>query len=195
MNVRTIRMIGLGAAVVIAACVPLAASAGQAGNPPGGAPDADSRPGSSQDPGLLGMIGAPRPGASAPAAGASEGPAAAAARSSRCGPELTSPDGIEAQTCVMTGSGDTWGRTYFRNATGEALTAVLTLMGPGGRTVQTQCAVAAGDEPGVCETPRERSQGRLEAYTAVAEFAGAGEGAETPLLLRVGSNGVDAEVS
>ncbi|MEU9701342.1 hypothetical protein [Streptomyces sp. NPDC047981] len=110
------------------------------------------------------------------------------ARSAHCGPELTSPDGIEAQTCVLTEGPDTWGRTYYRNAGGQRLDAVLTLMGPAGRTVQVRCAVVARDEPGVCETPRERARGAVSAYSAVAEFAGAGEGSSTPLLLRAGSN-------
>ncbi|MGW7431300.1 hypothetical protein ACWGIN_17290 [Streptomyces sp. NPDC054861] len=109
-------------------------------------------------------------------------------RTSRCGPELTSPDGIEAQTCVMAEGAATWARTYYRNTTGRELAAVLTLMGPGGRTVQVRCAITAQDEPGACETPKERARGAASAYSAVAEFAGAGEGASTPLLLRSGSN-------
>ncbi|MCZ4508329.1 hypothetical protein O3Q52_08955 [Streptomyces sp. ActVer] len=107
------------------------------------------------------------------------------ATAARCGPELASPDGIEAQTCVLTQGQDTWARTYYRNATGDDLTSVLTLMGPADRTVRMHCAVGADDEPGVCETPRERTAGDAGAYTAVVEFA---EGAEGPLLLRSGSN-------
>ncbi|MFH8936134.1 hypothetical protein [Streptomyces griseosporeus] len=108
------------------------------------------------------------------------------ATAARCGPELTSPDGIEAQTCVLTQGTDTWARTYYRNATGRALDAVLSLMEPQGRTVQMRCAVAAEDEPEVCDTPREPTRGRPDAYTAITEFAEAdGSG---PLLLRVGSN-------
>ncbi|WP_100246968.1 hypothetical protein [Streptomyces viridochromogenes] len=104
----------------------------------------------------------------------------------RCGPELTSPEGVEAQTCVLTQGDETWARSYFRNATGGALDSVLSLMGPGGRTLQMRCAVAADDEPGTCETPRERMRGDRDAYTAVAEFAErAGRGA---LLLRSASN-------
>ncbi|MFF4509112.1 hypothetical protein [Streptomyces sp. NPDC001401] len=104
----------------------------------------------------------------------------------RCGPELTSPDGVEAQTCVLTQGEDTWARTYYRNVTGKALDSALSLMGPGGRTVQLSCAVGAEDEPGMCETPRQHTRGALDGYTAVAEFAGrAGRG---PLLLRSGSN-------
>ncbi|MGW6908742.1 hypothetical protein [Streptomyces sp. NPDC054940] len=110
------------------------------------------------------------------------------ATATRCGPELTSPEGIEAQTCVLTQGEETWARTYFRNATGGALDSVLSLMGPGGRTVQMRCAGGAEDEPGTCETPRRPTLGSLDAYTAVAEFAGrAGNG---PLLLRAASNSV-----
>ncbi len=67
--------------------------------------------------------------------------------------------------------------------------------GPGGRTVHVRCAVPAQDEPGTCETPRERGAGAVTAYAAVVEFAGAGEGGSTPLLLRAGSNTVDREGS
>ncbi|MEV0219378.1 hypothetical protein [Streptomyces sp. NPDC050704] len=107
------------------------------------------------------------------------------ATAARCGPELASPDGIEAQTCVLRQGRDTWARTYYRNATGDGLTSVLTLMGPGGRTVRMHCAVGADDEPEVCETPRERTTGALRTYTAIVEFAA---GADGPLMLRSGSN-------
>ncbi|MEV0115131.1 hypothetical protein AB0H77_18070 [Streptomyces sp. NPDC050844] len=110
----------------------------------------------------------------------------------RCGPELTSPEGIEAQTCVLTQRSDTWARTYYRNATGDELSAVLTVMAPGGRTVQMHCAVSAEDEPGVCETPRERTEGNAAAYSAVVEFA---DGSGGPLLLRSGSNSARPKVS
>ena len=103
-----------------------------------------------------------------------------------CGPELSSPDGIEAQTCVVTQGAQTWARTYYRNATGEALDAVLSLMGPDDRNVRMTCAVGAEDEPGTCETPREPARGNPAAYTAVAEFAE--RGGLGPLLLRSGSN-------
>ncbi|GGN66737.1 hypothetical protein GCM10011579_038430 [Streptomyces albiflavescens] len=109
------------------------------------------------------------------------------ATAARCGPELSSPDGIEAQTCVLTEGEDTWARTYYRNASGDELSSVLSLMGPGGRTVQMNCAVGAEDDPGVCETPRERTTGDVGGYTAVAEFA-KGTAAHGPLLLRSGSN-------
>ncbi|MET7573463.1 hypothetical protein ABZT04_33965 [Streptomyces sp. NPDC005492] len=108
------------------------------------------------------------------------------ATAARCGPGLSSPDGIEAQTCVMTQGEETWARTYYRNTTGDDLDSVLSLMGPEDRTVQMHCAVEAEDEPALCETPRERTQGDLASYTAVAEFAG--QGGRGPLLLRSGSN-------
>ncbi|MFJ8788443.1 hypothetical protein [Streptomyces sp. NPDC102462] len=108
------------------------------------------------------------------------------ATAARCGPELSSPDGIEAQTCVLTQGADTWARTYYRNATGAALDSVLSLMGPGDRTVRMHCSVGADDVPGTCETPRERTRGALDGYTAVTEFSERrGQG---PLLLRSGSN-------
>ncbi|MEV7071672.1 hypothetical protein [Streptomyces sp. NPDC093990] len=107
------------------------------------------------------------------------------ATAARCGPELSSPDGVEAQTCVLTQGEETWARTYYRNATGALLDAALSFMGPGGRTVELRCAVGAGDEPDLCETPRERTRGAPADYTAVAEFARRGDG---PLLLRAGSN-------
>ncbi|WP_455353033.1 hypothetical protein [Streptomyces sp. SYSU K217416] len=110
--------------------------------------------------------------------------------SARCGPELSSPAGVEAQTCVLAGPADTWARSYYRNATGEELLAVLTLMGPGGRTVQINCPVGAEDQPGMCETPREATAGESDAYTAVAEFAG--PNVDDPLLLRSGSNPASA---
>ena len=115
------------------------------------------------------------------------------ATAARCGPELSSADGIEAQTCVMTQGEDTWARTYYRNATGDELSSALSLMGPGARTVEINCVVGAGDDPGVCETPRGRTAGGVGAYTAVAEFArSAGSG---PMLLRSGSEAESASGS
>ncbi|WP_443044178.1 hypothetical protein [Streptomyces sp. HF10] len=104
----------------------------------------------------------------------------------RCGPQLSSPGGIEAQTCVVIQDADTWARTYYRNATGKSLDAGLTLMGPGGRTTRTRCDTGADDEPATCETPREHSRGGADAYMAVAEFAERGPAGA--LLLRSGSN-------
>ncbi|MPY62212.1 hypothetical protein [Streptomyces spongiae] len=113
------------------------------------------------------------------------------ATATRCGPDLSSPDGIEAQTCVLTEGEKTWARTYYRNATGSELSSALSLMTPDGRSVRMHCVVGAQDEPGVCETPREPTRGDLEAYTAVAEFAsnaGQSNAGHGPLLLRSGSN-------
>ncbi|MGW1211799.1 hypothetical protein ACWD5F_19440 [Streptomyces sp. NPDC002499] len=177
---RRVRLLALAGVVVAAVVLPLAvASAGPVG-------DAGHA-----------VVRAPAAVRSSPADDAKAAPSVEPTRSplllglglataARCGPQLTSPDGIEAQTCVLTQGEETWARTYYRNATGDALDAVLTLMAPADRTVRMNCAVGAGDDPGTCETPRERSQGGPDAYTAVAEFAArAGRG---PLLLRSGSD-------
>ncbi|WP_189131448.1 hypothetical protein [Wenjunlia tyrosinilytica] len=74
-----------------------------------------------------------------------------------CGPEVTSPEGLKTQTCVLTEAGRTWARSYYRNATGDPLRMVLTLMREDGRTVQVHCSVAAARSSGTCETPRRRS--------------------------------------
>ncbi|MET9507055.1 hypothetical protein ABZX62_01045 [Streptomyces flavidovirens] len=171
-------MTGLAAVVVFTVLLPLAGASAEpepvpapddakaapataAGNAPSSAPDSAPAPASVPSPVSLGDA------------------------SAQCGPELSSPEGVEGQTCVLTERGSTWARTYYRNATGAELRAVLTLMGPAGRTVQMHCAVSAEDEPGVCETPREPSRGKAGEYSAVSEFAAAGDG---PLLLRSGSN-------
>ncbi|MBX9424040.1 MULTISPECIES: hypothetical protein [Streptomyces] len=212
MSPVNLRVIGLGAAVTVAVLLPLVATAGPTGDPVRPAERADAKAGD-----LLPGLGlGPRtpsspPAATAPAAPPPEAPAAASPapdaaarvtpapvspeRVSRCGPELASPDGVEAQTCVLAEGRDTWARTYYRNATGRELDAFLTLMAPGGRTVQVRCRVPAQDEPGTCETPGERGRGVATAYTAVAEFAGTGEGDSTPLLLRAGSNTAEREGS
>ncbi|MGW1072336.1 hypothetical protein [Streptomyces sp. NPDC002537] len=107
--------------------------------------------------------------------------------SARCGPELAAPEGVEAQTCVLRQGADTWARTYFRNATGGPLAAVLTLMDPDGRTVEVHCRMGPSDDPDGCETPHGRTgrdQRALDAYSAVAEIASA----DGKLLLRSGSN-------
>ncbi|XEC32806.1 hypothetical protein JAO84_18335 [Streptomyces fradiae] len=186
MGPARLRALGLGAAVLIAVLVPVAASAGPAGDGSGSG-GGDAKPkGLLQDLGLTPS----RTADAVPEAAAAEPPAV-----TRCGPELASPDGVEAQTCVVAEAPDAWARTYYRNATGRELDAVLTLMAPGGRTVQVRCAIAAHDEPGTCETPRERSRGAADAYTAVAEFAGTGEDGNAPLLLRSGSNTAEPESS
>ncbi|MCX5284346.1 hypothetical protein [Streptomyces sp. NPDC057094] len=171
---RRVRLMALVGVVAFVLALPLAvASAGSVGdNDPAaerGTVRTDDRPRSpapSRSPLLLGL---------------------GLATAARCGPELSSPDGVEAQTCVLTQGEETWARTYYRNATGEELSSLLSLMGPGGRTVQINCAVDAEDDPGACETPRERTAGGAEAYTAIAEFA-KGSGPDGPLLLRSGSN-------
>ncbi|MGI5397883.1 hypothetical protein ACQEVG_00110 [Streptomyces sp. CA-135486] len=192
-----LRMIGLAVAVVFTAMLPLAAEAGPIGgtSPAEGAgegqwpvsaaePVDEAKPRSERKP-------VPRPGlggAAAPSAPSPVTDATAPQTSALCGPELASPGGVEAQTCVLTEGRDTWARTYYRNATGGKLTSVLTLMGPGGRTMQTNCAVGAGDDPDACETPRMPSRGAVSAYSAVAEFATADGSGEGPLVLRSGSN-------
>ncbi|WP_244188583.1 hypothetical protein [Streptomyces yokosukanensis] len=112
------------------------------------------------------------------------------ATAARCGPQLTSPDGLEAQTCVLTQGTDTWARTYYRNVTGEPLDSMLSLMGPGGRSVQMHCVTGTDDEPATCETPREHTKGGPDAYTAVDEFAT--RGTDGTLLLRSGSDAAHA---
>ncbi|MFJ3905100.1 hypothetical protein [Streptomyces sp. NPDC090025] len=203
-----LRGLGLGAAVLIAVLVPIAATAGPAGragdasagddakaNGPKGPKGPNGPTGSGSGaaggllPGLGPVLGARPAGDASRARDAGAGTAAERPPlATRCGPELASPDGVEAQTCVVTEGAATWARTYYRNATGQELDAVLTLMAPGGRTVQVRCRVEARDEPGTCETPKEPSRGAADGSTAVAEFAGAGEGGNAPLLLRAGSN-------
>jgi hypothetical protein len=121
---------------------------------------------------------------------------AARSPSASCGSELTSPEGLTAQTCVMSEGPDTWARTYYSNATHTPLRAALSLRRPDGGSLRTDCAVSATDEPGVCETPHERSRtagqrpvstgsGAVQPYDATAEVASAdGE----RMLLRSGSN-------
>lgn len=206
---RWVRLLALSGGVVCAVALPLAmASAGQVGD--GGrtvvrdlvrpaAPDAagasTASPGAPAPPAVGdhpdGYAGAHADDHKAPLAGPRRSPlllGVGLATAARCGPELTSPDGVEAQTCVLTQGEETWARTYYRNATGTALDAALSFMEPGGRTVRLHCAVGAGDEPDSCETPRERTQGAPADYTAITEFARRGSG---PLLLRVGSNSAE----
>ncbi|MGW2049260.1 hypothetical protein ACWCPF_29375 [Streptomyces sp. NPDC001858] len=205
-----LRLLALGGAVACAIALPLAmASAGPVGDEgratgtyasgthaaeAADAADAADRraAGRTGQSGRTGQAGPTDP--KAPPAGPSRSPLTLGlglATAARCGPELTSPDGVEAQTCVLSQGEDTWARTYYRNATGRALDAFLSLMGPAGRTMQTHCAVGAEDEPESCETPHERTRGELAAYTAVAEFAPAAE--DGPLLLRSGSNSRSAD--
>jgi hypothetical protein len=200
-----LRLLGLLTVVVLTVLLPLAgASAGPVGDtaaedslnsgepPTGGAGSADKvddKPGASEsgtaDTAATDAAGKARRSHGRPP-GSSFLTGLGITTKARCGPELASPDGIEAQTCVLTQGRDTWARTYYRNATGGPLSSVLTLMAPGGRTVQMHCAVGAQDEPGTCDTPRERTSGEASDYSAVAEFAGDGDAG--PLLLRSGSN-------
>ncbi|MEU6326010.1 hypothetical protein ABZ851_01775 [Streptomyces sp. NPDC047049] len=196
---QRIRMIGLAGTALLALAVPLgAATAGPAGTSSPGAGSgeavkAENSP--SEEKGSRGNNGSkpgksPRtaaPGSRSPAGSSGRpGLPRLSGRTSRCGPDLTAPQGIAAQTCVLAGDGVTWGRTYYRNRAGGRLRAVLTLLRPDGGTVQVNCEVAAGGAPGVCETPVtptvHRSRPR---YTAVAEIADA---AGERLLLRAGSN-------
>jgi hypothetical protein len=177
---RKLRLLALVGAVAAAIALPLTvASAGQvgdAGRPVAGTPSGGGNP-------------AERADAKDPSAAPSRSPlilGLGLATAARCGPEVTSPEGIEAQTCVLTQGLDTWARTYYRNATGESLDSVLSLLGPGGRTLQMRCVTGTDDEPATCETPRRHSRGGPGAYTAVTEFAG--RGAAGALLLRSGSN-------
>ncbi len=207
-----LRLIGIGAGVLIILSLPLAGAiagpdfAGQSdgkgggllstfglGHPPQGGPEASDSAAVEKSGGSAGSGGSGTSSASgrsrtqpSAAASARPGPAEQPRTDARCGPELSSPQGVEAQTCVLSGEGRTWGRSYYRNTSGRALDAVLTVMGPAGRTVQIRCAVGAGDEPGLCETPRESSAGAPGDYSAVAEFAVPDD--EGALLLRSGSN-------
>lgn len=177
-----LRLAALAGVVACAAALPLVASAGGVGGAAHSVVRSPSHAGAGQgDEKAAAPERQPaRPGRSPLLLGLGLATAA------RCGPEVTSPDGIEGQTCVLTQGGETWARTYYRNTTGRALESVLSLMGPDGRTVQLRCAVGAEDEPGTCETPREATRGAPDAYTAVAEFARAGGGGS--LLLRTASN-------
>ncbi|MGV9559109.1 hypothetical protein [Streptomyces sp. NPDC003522] len=192
---RRLRLLGLGGIVTCVIALPLAmASAGPADDGPRPAERRDAAPRTDDRAGRPPAV--PGTDAEVLPAEPSRTPlllGLGLATAARCGPEVTSPEGVEAQTCVLVQGEDTWARAYYRNATGGALSAALSFMGPDGRTVQTRCAVGADDEPGTCETPRGRIRGGPAQYTAVAEFARtAGAG---PLLLRSGSNSAVEESS
>ncbi|MFJ2111753.1 hypothetical protein ACIOEX_07525 [Streptomyces sp. NPDC087850] len=197
-----LRVLGLVAVVACAVVVPLTAS-GAVGD---GDPSAVA----------VAPVVAPAVAPVVTRADAPEPQVAAVWPIERCGPQVTSPEGIEAQTCVLEGARDIRGRTYYRNTTGRAVVAVLSLMGPRGRTVQTHCAIVSRGVPATCETPRglvreERREQRREQhleerreqqggehlredseYLAMAEFAASGAGPDDVgagrLLLRSGSN-------
>ncbi|GCD44299.1 hypothetical protein [Streptomyces paromomycinus] len=202
-----LRMIALASTVALAVALPLAAATAgpaesdrsaaddsasathpDAGVPVGtrasAAPGPDAAPVPSRGAHTVPRTGAPADSRTEPRSGPRT--AADGRRTTRCGPELAAPEGVEAQTCVLTEGGLTWGRTYYRNTSGKPLRAVLSLLRPDGRTVQAHCDLPAGDEPAICETPREATVGGDRApYTAVAEVADArGE----RKLLRSGSN-------
>lgn len=83
------------------------------------------------------------------------------------------PEGVEAQACVLTRDSEAWARICYGNATGKRLRSALTLIGPGGHTVTLYREPAAHGRPGICETPRVLSSGAPLAAPAVAEFVGA----------------------
>jgi hypothetical protein len=173
-------LITLACTVVLAVALPLAAAtAGPARSPDAGAVRALATP--SPSPGVHGD-GRGRAVRSGDSAGVQppDGDASAS-----CGPELTSPEGLSAQTCVLAEGGRTWARTYYRNATGSPLSAALTLMRPDGSSLRADCEMSASGAPGVCETPLERSRKGGRPYAATAE-AGSPDGER--LLLRSGSN-------
>ncbi|MBB1255408.1 hypothetical protein [Streptomyces alkaliterrae] len=125
------------------------------------------------------------------AAGTHADPAAessAAGPRAVCGPQVGEPEVLTAQTCVLEQGDETWARAYYRNASGEPLPAVLSLLRPDGRSLQVHCELDGSTEPGTCETPRQRSVRAIDGelpYTAVLEVASPdGE----RLLLRSGSN-------
>ncbi|WP_435602734.1 hypothetical protein [Streptomyces sp. bgisy130] len=189
---QKLRMTGLAGVVVLAIALPLgAAMAGPADLAASGTAAASenrstAKSGISSDSGAKPDM---RPAAARvrTVTGSPAGPGLPprSGRTSRCGPQLTAPQRIEAQTCVLAEDGLTWGRTYYRNRTGGPLRAALTLLRPDGTTVQVNCEVAAADAPGLCETPAGATLRRGGPYRAVAEFSDvAGE----RLLLRSGSN-------
>ncbi|MFF9406117.1 hypothetical protein ACF1B0_11365 [Streptomyces anandii] len=190
---RRVRLLALMGVVSCAVVLPFAvASAGQVGERGGAAGLRAVSSAGAVPPGSAGRPpeawSRPRGDDKLPSAAPGESPlllGLGLATATRCGPEVSSPDGVEAQTCVLTQGADTWARTYYRNTTGEPLDADLTLMGPGDRTVRMRCAVDGDDEPETCDTPREHTRGMPADYSAVSEFAGRGEGG--PMLLRSGS--------
>jgi hypothetical protein len=157
-----LRLIALASVVALFALIPLAAATAgpPSGKPRGGLLD-----------GLPVLV--------------KDGPDDDTRQTASCGPQLASSEGLKAQTCTIGEDGDTWARTYYRNATGGELSGVLTLMGPDGRTVQVDCPIAADADAGSCETPHERTvSDPPDDYTAVAEIAA--KDADR-LLLRAGS--------
>lgn len=181
-------LITLACTVVLAGVLPVAVAA--AG--PAAGPDEEARPSAAPAPSASAaeepVVGG-RTGGSVRNAGSGGGELAAGEPSGRaaasCGPELSVPEGLSAQTCVLSGDDRTWARTYYRNLTGSPLSAALTLTRPDGSALSAPCAMPAGGRPGVCETPREPGRAGARPYAATAE-AGASDGSR--LLLRSSSN-------
>ncbi|MFG3254110.1 hypothetical protein [Streptomyces sp. NPDC048172] len=186
-----LRLVALASTVALAVALPLAAAtAGQDAPAPASPPATDGKGGPETGPEPEREPGQRQEqrGASGPESGEGSGTlsrrlADEGRPNSVCGPEITSPEGVEAQTCVLTQGDATWARAYYRNATNGELATVLTLMRPDGRATRVRCAMPAAGEPGLCETPRVPVTEGEEA-TAVAEVASRdGE----RLLLRAGS--------
>ncbi|MFI9720890.1 hypothetical protein ACIHFE_14750 [Streptomyces sp. NPDC052396] len=181
-----VRMIVLAGVVTLAVVLPLAAATA---GPAGLSGRVKTGPGKRQDPARARQRAAIAPSASGSAprtqlgdSGQEESPAPR--DGAQCGPELDAGEGLQAQTCVLADGPDTWARTYYRNGTGGPLSAVLSLMAPGGQTLQVRCPMPAAQTPDVCETPPSATPRGHGSYTAVAEIADA----RGKLLLRSGSN-------
>ncbi|MEV5509101.1 hypothetical protein [Streptomyces orinoci] len=177
-----VRMMVLAGVVTLAVALPLAAATA---GPAGLSGRVKTGPGKRQDAARARQRAAVASSAgSAPRAQLGDGARQAPRDGAQCGPELDSGQGLQAQTCVLADGPDTWARTYYRNGTGGPLSAVLSLMAPGGQTLQVRCPMPAAQAPDVCETPPSATPRGHGAYAAVAEIAD-GQG---NLLLRSGSN-------
>ncbi|WP_165983853.1 hypothetical protein [Streptomyces sp. YIM 98790] len=140
-----------------------------------------------------GAAGAPHTGVAAPAPGPhhpGSGPGTMAGAGAFCGTEVSSPEGVRAQACVLTQGPETWGRLYWSNDSSRTLTGRLTVHRPDGGRVQVQCTLPPGDEPGTCETPPEPTAAERpgrQPYLAVAEVSPVGEDGEDGTELRAES--------
>ena len=99
MNLQQLRVAGLTAVVVGAVLLPLVASAGPAGGPEKG-PRRSAQKAPSSTPSSRRTSRARAPRGTRP----------------RAAHPLVSPEGVEAQTCVLNRGPDTWGHTSWRNA-------------------------------------------------------------------------------
>ncbi|QPP07583.1 hypothetical protein G4Z16_15615 [Streptomyces bathyalis] len=178
-------LITLACTVVLAVALPIAAAtAGPAAAPDDGPAVAAPAPSTSHGPVAGGGTAhGARSGESVEGEAADGKRVGGAAES--CGPELSTPEGLSAQTCVMSEGGRKWARTYYRNATGLPLRAALTLTRPDGSALSADCAMPAGGRSDVCETPRERIRAGGRPYAAIAEAGSAGG---DRMLLRSASN-------